>query len=250
MPDHYLKEGTLPDPYNPRGIEQSRAISERSTDVSDRGVEYAQVVPPGARQSRPQTLGRTESAAKRRSVGIAYLVPPLIQPNWNSCWHTGMLMLERWRDNRLGLTMYHADLESIVFAPRKVADKELYLYNVEKINEFTKTHGMGSQYIKLNPQSFEGQLRSGRPFAYIGMARNGYQHTLVVTGMVEGNNGYYITYNDPDPGRSFRMPFFDFLHKHPPAFSHGLNEAFIVYPLLDRVGGNSDSLTGLEKPAK
>jgi hypothetical protein len=155
-------------------------------------------------------------------------VEAIRQPNWSACWHTAMLMLDRWRRVRMGWNQISpASLETVVYQPAKIAQQSVNLFNRANIGNFLLEHGFTSRTIKTTPEAFS-QVILSKPFGYVAQATNNYQHTLVITGIERNQKGLYtIYYNDPDGGRALQSEFYAFMSKHIPAWG---NDAFVVIP--------------------
>jgi hypothetical protein len=158
-----------------------------------------------------------------------YLVEPIKQPNWSSCWQTAMLMLDKWRRIRLGSSQLSPpELESVVY-PRAKDAQQNNLFNRADIGSFLQRYRFTSRNIQTTPEAFAKLLAEGKPFGYVALAPNpAYQHTLVITGIQKDHRQLYtIYYNDPDPGRALHKEFYAFMREHIPAWG---NDAFVVIP--------------------
>jgi hypothetical protein len=138
-----------------------------------------------------------------------------------------MLMLDKWRRMREGNSLRMPDLEDIVYQPKKIAEQSINLFDRANIGTFLHSYRFLSRNIDMTPMAFKAQLAQGKPFGYVARAGNGYQHTLVVTGIEKRTDLYQIFYNDPAGGRVKDGEFFEFASEHPPAWG---DMAFIIIP--------------------
>ena len=161
---------------------------------------------------------------KRHIFPTRYFVEPLVQPNRSACFPTAMLMLVKYRDSIYGQFIYHSELEGEVFASNGAES----LRKLTELQNFCIEHGFLNSEIETKPQAFEIQLKKSGPFAYIARAGNGYQHTLVITGIEEVSGYTYVYYNDPDGGQKKKEDFYEFIIEHKPAFTGNMDRAFII----------------------
>ena len=159
-----------------------------------------------------------------------YLIEPIKQPNWSSCWYTAILMLYRWHNTHTGgLRSQVSDLDATVFAPAKQAKSETNLFNRSNVRGFLKENGFTSKEIEMLPEAFAAELDAGHPFGYVAQVHPIYQHTLVIRGVQKHSRDglYEIFYVDPNGGHERHLEFFAFALQYPPAWG---SKAFIVIP--------------------
>jgi hypothetical protein len=157
-----------------------------------------------------------------------YLVEPIKQPNWSACWYTALAILERFRQQRMGLQLVtSAELAEVVYQPKGQAQKAVNLFNRANINPFLMRLGFGSRTIETTPDTFVALIAERGPFAYVAAADNPmYQHTLVITGIHRGlYRMYTVFYIDPVDGHHHRAEFYAFMREHLPAWG---DAAFVV----------------------
>lgn len=243
--------------FDPRGTGDGRpTILERGTPASDRGTgavgPFEDPFPPEWPPSKPvlETRGTSTTRVARLKTAqgrplsrkhakggaptekhfpIKYKVDPLLQPSWNACFPTAMLMLLKWKESSFFFdrTSYRSDLESEVVRLRKAPGGLRTRLDLEN---FCKDHGFSSSQVDIKPEAFETQLKKMGPFGYIAKAGGGFQHTFVITGIERSGDTSYILYNNPAKGRRGREEFYEFFLQHWPDFTQNPDKAFIVSP--------------------
>lgn len=175
---------------------------------------------------------------------IKYTIDILAQPTGWTCFHTCLVMLDRYR-YRYAPYRQISELEAMLFpdsskpsariSPKanvyllgmgstleEIARKIRRKYGVRKppglltasqARLFSDRFGFAYTAISSEPRSFEQILLSKGPFIWVGSMI----HTVLVTGIEKKKDQFYVHYNDPDGGVRKTKEFYGFLVKLMPS---------------------------------
>ncbi len=165
------------------------------------------------------------------------LIDTLRQPTSWTCFHTCLVMLDKYRSSRAGVFHHPSELEAMLYPdsrkqsidPRMNAHflgkgpthSQLHEYHVRKYGnkqptgllspaearELAKLMDFTYSTTKADPNSFERILSSYGPFIWVGNLR----HTVLVTSLDRRGDRYFVSFNDPDGGRRREEEFYGFL---------------------------------------
>jgi len=160
------------------------------------------------------------------------LIQPIKQPSENLCWYTALLMLSRWRDQKLSLPTSDGTrkLEQIVLSKDASVAKASQLFAREDIADYVRGLGMDVSALPVQPVTDAIKQAKNGPFAYLAVFDAHFQHTLVIADVVNRHKDVRIQFVDPEVGKRQETEYYDFMLKHPPAWNS--NRATIVVPLI------------------
>lgn len=177
-------------------------------------------------------------------MSVKYLVETVKQPNRICCWAAAFLMLKRYARSRSGVpdlgSAMDGPLERMIgISSTKASRSGAAPISWKDVGPWCRALGFHWEYIEKEPWALERALSLRGPLVHIAnLPGTGWQHAVVVTGLVDHpDDVYQVRFNDPDGGRRRKLAYLKFGKDYPPLFNRGGSQCFIYALPLYRSAG-------------